>query len=278
LPSEAEELDRLKRRLEEFLETVPDRYLQVVRVDIIAKHFWMIQRIDEKERILWSLDPGLGVSELAVVSADVPGSFAKICGALSAKDINILSAQIFSTSTGYAINVFQITDLRNQPLSESFRIDRLRADLNQVFLERKSIEELMGKYKPTWATPRAAASSRSTEIRIDNESSQEFTIMEVRTGDRPGLLHQIASFLDDQKLNINRAMVSTEAYGVVDVFFVTDLEYNKIHDAGRIEKLRQELTSALDPPRAGSSRETQSTNQATALCGPVPDLPVRQSG
>ncbi|MBI3736177.1 [protein-PII] uridylyltransferase [Candidatus Sumerlaeota bacterium] len=250
-----EELARLRKRLDEFLESVPDRYLQIIRIETIAQHFWMIQRLDEKERIMWELNQGLGTSEIVVCSADVPGSFAKTCGAFAAKEMNILSAQIFSTSDGYGINVFQVTDLRGQPLPDGFRLDRLRADLNQVFLEKKTIEELIERYKPKWGVARTS-SPRPTEIRVDNDGSQEFTILEVRTGDRPGLLYQIASVLDSHKLNINRAMVSTEAYGVMDVFYVTDLEYNKIHDESRIARLQDDLKRALDAAAASAALTT----------------------
>ncbi len=248
LPRGKEEREHQRRRLEEFLESVPDRYLQVIRAETIAKHFWLMGKLDEGELIQWSLDPGLSVSELAVCSADIPGSFAKICGALAAREINICSAQIFSTSAGYGINVFQITDLENRPLSESFRLERLRADLNQVLLGKKTMEELIEKHKGDTLVPRPTRTPRKTEIRMDNDGSQEFTILEVRTGDRPGLLYQIASVLDAQKLNIDRAMVSTEAYGVMDVFYVTDLEFNKIHDPLRIERIEKELIQALDDP------------------------------
>ncbi len=244
-PKDAEERDRVRRRLDEFLESTPERYLQMIRIEVIAQHFEMIQKIDEHERILWMLNPGLGASEIVVCSADVPGSFSKICGAFAAKEINILSAQIFSTADGYGINVFQVTDPNHGPLPEGFRLDRLRDDLNQIFLEKMSIEELIGKYKPK-SVAAHSNSSRPTEILADNEASQEFTILEVRTGDRPGLLYQITSELDAQKLNINRALVSTEAYGVMDVFYVTDLEYNKLNDPNRIAKLQESLKRRLD--------------------------------
>ena len=79
-------------------------------------------------------------------------------------------------------------------------------------------------------------------------------MLELRTTDRPGLLYQIASVLDQHRLNIYRAMATTEAYGVFDVFYVTDLEYNKVHDAGQIEKLTRDQKRVLDPGQTAPER------------------------
>lgn len=242
------------RDIFEFLESVPERYLKTTPVETIALHFRMLSELDDRNRIQWALDAGPGVSELSVCSVDVPGSFAMICGALMAKGVNIWSAQIYSTTDGFAINRFQVTDLNNKPLPAGFRLERLRTDLNKVMSNRMTMEELLERYGAELARRTPVISPRRSEIRFDNEGSQHYTIVEVRSADRPGLLYRIARVFDECKLNIHRAMLTTEAYGVVDVFFVTDLEYNKIYDIpkmGRLEKrLKQELDHPDDQPGA----------------------------
>lgn len=249
----------LVRDLPDFLESVPERYLKTTHVGTIARHFQMLCELDDRNRIQWTLDAGPGVSELSVCSVDVPGSFAMICGALMAKGVNIWSAQIYSTPDGFAINRFQVTDLNNKPLPAGFRLERLRSDLNKVMSDRMTMEELLERYGAELARRAPVISPRRSEIRFDNEGSQQYTIVEVRSADSPGLLYRIARVFDEFKLNIHRAMLTTEAYGVVDVFFVTDLEYNKIYDIpkmGRFEKrLKQELDQAADEPHASGGPE-----------------------
>lgn len=229
-----------------FLKSVPERYVQTTHPEYIAEHFEMVRRLDEKTCVLWKLDAGQGSSQLTVCSSDVPGSFAMTCGALAVKDINVLSAQIFSTLDGHAINRFEVSDWRGLPLPTGFRLERLRSDLNQVFLGRKSMEELFAKYHKHLARRPPRHAPRPIEIRIDNEASDHFTILEIRAGDRPGLLYSIATQLDRHKLNIHRAMLTSEAYGVVDVFYLTDLEYNKLRDDAEIGRLREDLEAALE--------------------------------
>jgi [protein-PII] uridylyltransferase len=269
--SAGEEPARLRRRVEAFLESVPARYLKSTGFGIIAQHFEMIRGLDDKTRIQWTLDAGPGVSELSVCSVDLPGSFAMICGALMAKDVNIWSAQIFSTSDGFAINRFQVTDLNNQPLPAGFRLERLRTDLNKVFCERMTMEELLEKYGAETPKRSPVIAPRASEIRFNNESSQHFTIVEVRSADRPGLLYRIARVFDEFKLNIHRAMLTTEAYGIMDVFFVTDLEYNKIDDVPKMNRLESRLKEELDASFLGNDRAVP------AAPGPVEvDKPPRR--
>jgi [protein-PII] uridylyltransferase len=245
-PEDEEAAGRLRRRVEAFVESVPPRYLRSTDFETIARHFRMIGELDDKTRVQWTLEAGPGVSELSVCSVDRPGSFAMICGALMAKDVNIWSAQIFSTNDGFAINRFQVTDLNNQPLPAGFRLERLRTDLNKVFCERMTMEELLEKYGSETVRRAAVIAPRASEIRFNNEGSQHFTIVEVRSADRPGLLYRIARVFDEYKLNIHRAMLTTEAYGVMDVFFVTDLEYNKIDDLPKMNRLEARLKVELD--------------------------------
>ncbi|MCL5270711.1 MAG: [protein-PII] uridylyltransferase [bacterium] len=242
----------LGRELDHFLEHASDRYLQMTAPAGIARHFLMRRTLDEGNAIARPPhQPGAGetgtgrFTGLSVCATDVPGLFSYVCGALASKDINIWSAQIFSSTDGFAINQFQVTDLENRPLPPGLQLERLRQDLNQVILGRKSIEELIEKHR---GRPRKRPSRHSplpSRVIFDNELSEDYTIIEVRTTDRPGLLFRITRAISACLLNIQRAFIATEAYGVVDVFYVTDLEFNKIYDPGQRKEIEQRLLEAV---------------------------------
>jgi [protein-PII] uridylyltransferase len=183
---------------------------------------------------------------LTVAGADVPGLFSNICGALAAKEINIWSAQIFSTTDGFALNQFQVTDLENNPLPAGLRLERLRHDLNQVVLGEKTIESLIEKHRGRSRQRPRPRSPLPSRVLIDNTSSQVCTVIEIRTTDRPGLLYRITRALSECQLDIQRSIITTEAYGVVDVFYVTDLEYNKIYDPAQRLNIEQTILNAID--------------------------------
>ena len=234
--------------LDRFLKHVTTRYLQLTSTESVARHFLMYRTLDERNALTWWLhqDPNAPYTDLAVCAADVPGLFNKICGALAAKDINILSARIFSTTDGYAINQFQVTDAENRALPPGLRLERLRQDLIRVMHGEKTIEELLRKHRGRRRPQPPQCSPHPSDVRFDNKSSQSCTVIELRTTDRPGLLFAVTRALSDCDLDIQRAFIATEAYGVVDVFYVTDLEYNKIHDPNQQEQIRRALLRAAD--------------------------------
>jgi [protein-PII] uridylyltransferase len=238
----------LEQELEVFLKHVSDRYIQASSPTTIARHFLMRRDLNERNAIDWRLQPdtGAGFSELTVAGADVPGLFSNICGALAAKDINIWSAQIFSTTDGFALNQFQVTDLENNPLPAGLRRERLRHDLNIVILGEKMIESLIEKHSGRKRYRPRLPSPLPSRVLIANTSSQECTVIEIRTSDRPGLLYRITRALSECQLDIQRSIITTEAYGVVDVFYVTDLEYNKIYDPAQRQNIEQTILNAVD--------------------------------
>jgi [protein-PII] uridylyltransferase len=234
--------------VEAFLHNAPRRYLSSIPPDVIAEHIRLRLALGEQTRVAWSVrqPEGVNYSELMVCTADRPGVFSKICGALSSKGMNILGAQIFTTKDGYAVDNFQVTDFEGNRLPAGFRLDRLRNDLNSIILGEKRIEDLPRHLPKGRAVTRERRALFPTRVEVNNIASDEYSIIEVRTLDRPWLLYTITSAMAEEGLNIDLAIITTESYRVVDVFYVTDLENNKIEDEKAIERLKARLTTSLD--------------------------------
>jgi [protein-PII] uridylyltransferase len=85
-----------------------------------------------------------------------------------------------------------------------------------------------------------------TELKIDNGVSRDFTVVEIITEDRPGVLYAITRTLAAESLDIHRSKIATEANRAIDVFYVRDKATGeKILDAGRLEALRAALLASL---------------------------------
>lgn len=250
------ELDGVYKRAEagveeikSFLANAPNRYLALATPGRMAHHFLMRTSLTDERPAAWRWfhDENKDYTDLSVCAADAPGTFSHLCGALATKGINILSAQIFSTNDGYAINHFEVTDLDHRPLARDLTFDRLLDDLNLVLAEKKTFKELVRKHRGRRRhdefIPRSPIPSQVT---FDNDGSQEYTLLEVRMRDHPGVLYHIACVLRDHRINIHRAMITTVAYGVHDTFYITDLEYNKIHHAPTQEALQADLLEAVE--------------------------------
>ena len=85
-----------------------------------------------------------------------------------------------------------------------------------------------------------------TECKIDNEVSRDFTVVEVITEDRPGVLHAIARTLFVEGLDIHRSKIATEANRAIDVFYVRDkATMEKVTDPARQHHVRETLLGLL---------------------------------
>ena len=97
-----------------------------------------------------------------------------------------------------------------------------------------------------------------TECKIDNVVSRDFTVVEVITEDRPGVLYAIARALFVAGLDIHRSKIATEANRAIDVFYVRDkATMDKIIDPERQASLRDTLLALLasvDSPKLAGSR------------------------
>ncbi|HLY38910.1 MAG TPA: [protein-PII] uridylyltransferase, partial [Candidatus Binatia bacterium] len=85
-----------------------------------------------------------------------------------------------------------------------------------------------------------------TVVEIDNRVSRGYTVLDVYTGDRVGVLFTITNCLYHLWLEIHVAKITTMVDQVLDVFYVTDNEGRKIEDSARLEVIRRELTRALE--------------------------------
>ncbi|HMK66719.1 MAG TPA: ACT domain-containing protein, partial [Thermodesulfobacteriota bacterium] len=83
-------------------------------------------------------------------------------------------------------------------------------------------------------------------VLFDNHGSDFYTILEIYTQDRLGLLYTITKALSDAELNIHFAKISTKIDQVVDVFYVNDLEGQKIYDQDQLEEIQKAILFALN--------------------------------
>jgi [protein-PII] uridylyltransferase len=233
-------------RVEQFLNNVPPKYMGAVPPRKMAKHLQMIDKLTPDDRITWEqFEPEhLNYTEITAVSYDKPGFMSLVCQALSSKDINILSVQGFTTKDGFAVDIFQVTDLRGNRLPQGFRLDRLRNDLNLVLLGKAKPEEKFVLRKRAREVRSDLHVLKPNKIILDNDSSPNYTILEVKAFDRPGLLYDITSTCAQQRYVIHLAMITTEAYRVVDVFYLTDYEFNKL-EPNQIKKLQSALETVV---------------------------------
>ncbi len=236
-----------KQRLSLFLSNLPDRYLATMDVDRIAEHFVLLSRLsrDNPVEIKLHQPPESNLTEICFVAFDRLGLFRDLCLILSSSGINIINANIFTTTDGYCLDMFYVTDLYGRPLSEGFRLDFLKRDFIALTNNKRSLESFLKRRRRSSPVSKERFKFITTRITLRNYLSRDYSVLEIKTIDRPWVLYTITSILRKEGINIERAFITTEAYRVVDVFYITDFENNKIDEEKQIKRLRGALKDAL---------------------------------
>jgi [protein-PII] uridylyltransferase len=228
-----------------------------------ARHARMMRRArldDAPLSVETRVDPPRGVTELTIYTADHPGLFASIAGAMAVSGANIVDAKIFTLADGMALDSFWLQDAEGGAFDRPEKLARLAVLIEQSLSGRlRSLDEL--KHRRTGPT-RARVFTVTPRVLIDNEASATHTVIEVNGRDRPGLLYDVTSALTALQLQIATAKISTFGERVVDVFYVKNIFGLKVDHPAQLVEISDSLTAALadpdqpasdapDPPRRG---------------------------
>jgi [protein-PII] uridylyltransferase len=235
-----------------FLEPMPDRYFLTMPEDDIALHFQLVTNLGDQllaTRHRHFIDREY--TEFIVVTHDQPGLFSKIAAVLTANGLSILSGRITTRLDGVVLDIFRISHLANAGAMalEEERWERVGQDLDRVVGGTQDAEELVEKRLAEQLRGKHFVSRVATEVTIDNRLSDEFTVVDVFTQDRMGLLFAITNTLFRLGLRIHLARISTNALQALDVFYVTGAGGNKITDLRKLRELHDELMMSLEPLR-----------------------------
>jgi [protein-PII] uridylyltransferase len=226
-----------------FTARLPRPYLLTVAPEVAAGHFRLIAPPVGANEVRSATARGErpGTHEVTVVSADRPGLLAKIAGSLSLAGLNILSAQAFTTEDGVAIDLFTVEPAFLGEVDED-RWRRFRQTLRRALEGREWLETRVREKRAHYPPP---ATEVPTEVRVLEDASDFFSVVEVETADRIGLLHELAHAFEDLGVDVHLAKVATYGARVVDAFYVRDLEGRKLGDAGRAAEVERALMDRL---------------------------------
>ncbi len=183
-------------------------------------------------------DPVRGVTEITVYSPDHPRLLAIITGACAAAGGNIVDAQIFTTSDGFALDSIYVSRAFDRDEDEMRRGRRIVAAIERALKGEIRIADLVADKHPPVASARAKTFLVPPDMAIDNALSSRETVIEVTGLDRPGLLYELTTAFSRLSLNITSAHVATFGERAVDVFYVTDLIGTRVTQPDRLAAIR----------------------------------------
>jgi [protein-PII] uridylyltransferase len=246
IPQMLQELDGRfpAEAIENHLRSLPIRYAQTVSGDETAAHLGLIEQI-EKTQVSTSFTESGAFSEVTICTKDFPYRLSQICGVLAANDLNIFSAQAYTREDGIVIDTFQVTNPDGVTEIDTKRRSRIQSQLEKVFGGTTEIRELFENHRARWSRKRLPTRKTQTKLSIDNQISDQFTVIDVFAHDEVGLLYRITDGLSDLNLDISTARISTQADRVIDSFYVQHKEFGKISDPDALTLIRAKLLEKL---------------------------------
>ncbi len=230
------------------LDALSERAYMVYRPETLAQMIRLKLSMEDKPlTTAWMQADKGGHTEFYIVSKDFPGLFSKIAGVLAANNVNILGAQILTRDDGIVFDLLHVTNNVMKPINDNVKFRLVSRELEKVISGELAVEDLFHTRRLSLPLDRREKTSieSPTRVEIDNEVSETYTVVDVYTNDRIGLLHTITSTLASLDLSIHTAKVSTKVDQAVDVFYVADLKGKKVENPGVLDRIREELLLAL---------------------------------
>ncbi|SFR08330.1 UTP--GlnB (protein PII) uridylyltransferase, GlnD [Poseidonocella sedimentorum] len=189
------------------------------------------------------IDEDRDATRACFVMEDHPGIFSRIAGALALVGANVVDARTYTTKDGYATAAFWIQD-GDQTSYEADRLPRLTQMIHKTLRgEVVAREAIKSKDK---LKKREKAFRVPTSITFDNDGSDIFTLIEVDTRDRPGLLYDLTRTLSEANVYISSAVIATYGAQAVDTFYVKDMFGLKFQSLSKQKSLERKLRTAIE--------------------------------
>jgi [protein-PII] uridylyltransferase len=221
------------------------RYLVYVPVQNIVDHINLYRNLGDKD-FIWQIskEDDSDIRTVSICGKDKPGLYSKIAGVFFINKLDIVASQAYSLGEEHVLDIFKVTPPKDR-IFEKEKWEKAENDLIRAINDDHFLDNELKKI-PRMIRVSSGKNPEPNTIRIDNETSSFFTIIEVFTYDFPGLLFSITNALYRSHNNVNVAMVATKVDQVVDVFYVRSIENDaKIETQQRLEQIKNAILKSL---------------------------------
>ncbi|PQM61225.1 MAG: [protein-PII] uridylyltransferase [Rhodobacteraceae bacterium] len=188
-------------------------------------------------------DKNRDANRICCVLQDHPGIFARLAGAIALIGANVVDARTYTTRDGLATAVFWVQS-SNSVAFENEAVGKIIKSIKSALLGTvvpKRVLDAKGKFSRSEREFKVP-----TTITFDNLGSDIYTIIEVDTRDRIGLIHDLTSTLYKNNISIFTAIIATYGEQAVDTFYVKDLFGLKLHSKTKQDKILINLRESIE--------------------------------
>ncbi len=226
------------QRVIERIQHAPRAYLLSQGATDIARQAAFVEPVpargDASVAVL-PLEPGRWRVEVA--ARDRQGLLATVSGVIADFGLDIVDAAVATWADGAALDTFLVQQESKAGL-EPGEIDALPAP-DPVALEARIVA--------AFSEPLESAPNPDADVRFDDHASPWYTICEVRSPDRRGLLRILTAAMASAGANVHSARLVTVGSSAVDRFELTDRNGRKLDDSTK--------TAVIDALQTGVTRK-----------------------
>lgn len=231
--------------VEDYFQLLPQRYYLSNSPDFIAEHIKILREFAGRPYVMTVRQDKLReYSEFLICTHDMHGLFSMITGVMAANAVNILGAQINTLKNGVVLDILQVNSPTGELITDDHKLKKVEQDLSDVITGRVKVAALVGKRKPSILDKKAKPRVR-TSVQVDNDVSEAYTVLDIHTQNRIGLLYDITSTLSKLGLYIYIAKISTKGDEAADIFYVKDIFGQKIFYDERLKEIGDTLYGVL---------------------------------
>ena len=181
-------------------------------------------------------------NELTLVCSDRPALFSRVAGVLAVCGLDVSEASA-AGENGIVLDRFRVTSAFSKDIPWS----KVRSELLRALSGRIALESRLAERARSYRRPVEEPHFLEPNVRVLNEASDDFTVVEVTGPDSIGLLYRLTRAIAELDLDIGRAKVATIGNDVVDAFYVRDQNGQKVTAAEDVAEITIALNYALEP-------------------------------
>jgi [protein-PII] uridylyltransferase len=234
-----------KKDILNLMDQVSTRYFLNKPLDEMMEHFRMALSLRD-QRFSWVLQKlkDAPVTRVILCTYDKPGLFSKMIGVYTLNNIHVLSANIYTLKNGLAFDTYDVTNPLD-PYREQEMWDKVLHDALQAIEDKLPLDEMINKKEKSILRSPVEYTSPVKKVKLDNEDSDFFTIIEVGAGRRMGLLYDLAKEIYSLGLDIRFAKIGSEPEGMAGVFYVRDAGGQKVYEEEAMAKIKERILAVM---------------------------------
>ncbi|MEE8119867.1 MAG: [protein-PII] uridylyltransferase [Gammaproteobacteria bacterium] len=233
-----------KADIENVWQPFGDEYFLLFTHQELAWHATILLHIDDDStptvRVKQQTDRG--VTAVFVFAPESGRIFPMVTATLVQLGLNIVDARIVSLGESLTIHTYHVLEDTGMYIDNTERQMQIQ-EIIQSELARSTSQPM----QVTRHVPRQVRMfTTPTNIEIRKDEANQRTVIDIATGDQPGLLSKIGQVFDACEIRLQNARIATVGERVEDVFFVTDRDGLPLNDENRIERLHEKLRTQLE--------------------------------